>query len=56
MLSPFEWMPAASASVLARPGSVMDVSASENSESLENNDSGMELTESWLGGRSIANG
>ena len=32
----------------------MEVSATEVSERLENNDSGVEMSDSWLGGRSIS--
>ena len=64
MLSAFEQLIRASASAFVRGSSVTWLSASESpeflsSECLENNESGNETSvsvDSWLGGRSIANG
>jgi len=56
---PFDWLPCASASLLARAGSLMELSVSEPPESLENNESGNEMSvwvDPRLGRRAISNG
>ena len=54
MLWFFDLISCSSASVLIRAGSVMEVSTSEGPEMMEDRYSGIEGSDSWLGGRSIA--